>query len=340
MKQISKLTPLVFVFFPAMVLAAPISTQTGFIYPANMTHADSSYIGFGDRNTSFGNRCHLADDYSVKEGSTVYATTSGVVERASNVIPYYGGDDGRVGSALIIKHLTADKKVFYALYGHIKNRKVEVGENVNAGQKIAEVGHFVSSNKNLPHLHFGINTIEPSYHGYTPTAACNEYLGFVDPEEFITTYYAPGKTCNAVDNKIVTIKNKMVTTENVFLNDTATVQDTIHLTGVDSYSKKNVSIINNNDGTFTYTPPIDFVGNDSFTYTISDNKGCSDTATVYIEVKKPSSGSNGNGGNSSGGGSFSLFGLMGLVLLFVMRLFRKTKIECSFSSIADSKFIQ
>lgn len=101
MKNLSKTTLSALIFIPVITLAAPISTQTGFFYPANMKHADSRYYGFKDKNPEFGNRCHLADDYSLAENSPVYATGSGVVERASESIPFYGGDDGRVGSAII-----------------------------------------------------------------------------------------------------------------------------------------------------------------------------------------------------------------------------------------------
>ena len=159
MKYSSTITLPALILFPAIVLAAPISTPTGFVYPANMKHADSSYIGFSDKNASFSDRCHLADDYSIAENSPVYATGPGTVERANDSIPFYGGDDGSVGSALIIKHLTADGTAFYAVYGHIKNKMVSVGDTVSSGRKIAEVGRSISGNRITPHLHFGINTI-------------------------------------------------------------------------------------------------------------------------------------------------------------------------------------
>jgi Ca2+-binding RTX toxin-like protein len=46
----------------------------------------------------------------------------------------------------------------------------------------------------------------------------------------------------------------------------------------------NGSLIDNLDGTFTYTPNNNFNGNDSFTYTISDSNGGTATATVNITV--------------------------------------------------------
>jgi len=44
----------------------------------------------------------------------------------------------------------------------------------------------------------------------------------------------------------------------------------------------------NPDGTFDYTPPLDFIGEDTFDYTIVDPSGATDTATVTLEVSPPS----------------------------------------------------
>jgi hypothetical protein len=44
------------------------------------------------------------------------------------------------------------------------------------------------------------------------------------------------------------------------------------------------TVVNNNDGTFTYTPDENFNGSDSFAYQVCDTDGSCDTATVTIEV--------------------------------------------------------
>lgn len=49
-------------------------------------------------------------------------------------------------------------------------------------------------------------------------------------------------------------------------------------------SPANGSLVNHNDGTFTYTPNPDFHGPDSFTYQIADTDGEVSTATVHITV--------------------------------------------------------
>jgi LPXTG-motif cell wall-anchored protein len=56
------------------------------------------------------------------------------------------------------------------------------------------------------------------------------------------------------------------------------------LTVTDVTDPVNGSVTVNADGTVTYTPNADFEGIDTFTYTISDGNGSTDTATVEVTV--------------------------------------------------------
>ena len=60
--------------------------------------------------------------------------------------------------------------------------------------------------------------------------------------------------------------------------------DTVTVDRFDRYSANNGIISANTDGSFSYSPPTGFVGVDTFTYTIFDGEGGSDTATVTIDV--------------------------------------------------------
>lgn len=326
-----------------------ISTESGFIYPANMKHKDSKYYAYGDKNRYFQNRCHLANDYNLAEGSPVYAITSGVVEKSAIDLPFYGGDDGSIGGAMIVKHKTSAGKEFYALYGHVKNFSVKPGAKVKAGQKIAEVGPFKSAGKPLPHLHFGINTTQASYEGYTPSDKCSNYLGFVKPEEYMNKNYTAEASCKAVIDKVSTKENTIVSIQNVLKNDFDADGDKLSVTKADTKSAKGAVIINNGDGTFKYTPKLNFVGNDTFSYTISDGKLCSQKGVVSVSVEgkstvagtdkgndkdktagteKDKETTNGTGLNikssgSSGGGNLSFLTLFVLLSGLFIRLFRR-----------------
>ncbi|MEE9296326.1 MAG: tandem-95 repeat protein [Phycisphaerae bacterium] len=111
--------------------------------------------------------------------------------------------------------------------------------------------------------------------------------------------YSPGgvpagnQAPDAVDDAISTNEDAAVTTGNVLANDSDPDGDTL---SIDSFTPPgNGTVIDNGDGTFTYTPNNGFTGSDSFTYTVTDGKGGSDTATVNVTVNA------GGGGGSNDG---------------------------------------
>ncbi len=91
----------------------------------------------------------------------------------------------------------------------------------------------------------------------------------------------------AVDDTLTTGQDNTVTTTNVLLNDTDLDGDTLVVLSADTTSAQNGSVVNNNNGTFTYTPSSGFNGADSFNYVVSDGQGGTDTGTVNITVVSP-----------------------------------------------------
>jgi len=73
-------------------------------------------------------------------------------------------------------------------------------------------------------------------------------------------------------------------TVNVLANDTDVPGDPLTVTSVSSPSVNGGTVVNNGNGTVTYTPPANFGGTDSFTYTISDGDGGTAGANVTITV--------------------------------------------------------
>ena len=72
---------------------------------------------------------------------------------------------------------------------------------------------------------------------------------------------------------------------NVRANDTDVDGDTITVTG--AANGAHGTVVNNGDGTVTYTPASNYTGADSFTYTISDGHGGTASGTVGITVTPP-----------------------------------------------------
>lgn len=66
-------------------------------------------------------------------------------------------------------------------------------------------------------------------------------------------------------------------------NDTSTI-DVLTIDSHDVTGTNGGSIVYNGDGTYTYTPPGGFEGEDSFTYTVIDADGNKATATVVVTV--------------------------------------------------------
>ncbi|MCY2686340.1 Ig-like domain-containing protein [Salinimicrobium sp. TH3] len=88
----------------------------------------------------------------------------------------------------------------------------------------------------------------------------------------------------AVDDEFSTAENTSVKISGLMDNDT--VFEYARITEIDNETEAGGEVTANNDGSYTYTPPQDFMGEDSFEYTICDNaatKNCS-TATVNITI--------------------------------------------------------
>ncbi|MCC4214765.1 Ig-like domain-containing protein, partial [Leeuwenhoekiella parthenopeia] len=77
---------------------------------------------------------------------------------------------------------------------------------------------------------------------------------------------------------------------NVLTNDSDPEGDSFTVTGNTAPSNGTVAI--GTDGRFTYTPDMGYSGTDTFTYTITDAQGATDTATVYISIDPSPNGGN------------------------------------------------
>ncbi|MFN6528235.1 beta strand repeat-containing protein [Nostoc sp. ChiSLP03a] len=119
----------------------------------------------------------------------------------------------------------------------------------------------------------------------------------------------------AVNDKITTNKNTpvIISATSLLSNDTdVDISDVLSITGFTQPSQG--SLVNNNNGTYTYTPSQNYYGSDGFTYTISDGHGGSSTATVNLtisEITPPINGTSGADKLTGTVNSDSISGLLG-----------------------------
>jgi len=88
----------------------------------------------------------------------------------------------------------------------------------------------------------------------------------------------------AVNDNFNAVEDSSFIVEDLLLNDT--VVDNARITAFENTGANGGSIIDNRNGTYTYTPPAGFVGTDTFSYTLCDDDAtpnCS-TATVSIAI--------------------------------------------------------
>ncbi|WP_157951203.1 tandem-95 repeat protein, partial [Cyanothece sp. BG0011] len=85
----------------------------------------------------------------------------------------------------------------------------------------------------------------------------------------------------AINDTATTSANQSIIID-VLSNDSDAEGDPI---SIQNFNQPDYGVISqNSDGTLNYTPETDFVGNDSFTYTITDNQGQTSTAQVDVTV--------------------------------------------------------
>ncbi len=91
-----------------------------------------------------------------------------------------------------------------------------------------------------------------------------------------------------VKHKPIAVDDAYTMDKNTVLDNNVSTNDIPSLDGGNIWSKTtdptHGTLIFNIDGTFTYTPVADYVGLDSFTYTLTDKDGDSSTATVNIMI--------------------------------------------------------
>jgi hypothetical protein len=149
---------------------------------------------------------------------------------------------------------------------------------------------------NTPVSHGAVTVNADGSFSYVPTG------GYRGPDSFTYTFTdLAGLTRTATVNLTVTnappvavhdtfpANANTATVLSVLTNDTdPSLADTLSVTGVTVPGSGGTAVISGGGTTVTYTPPFNFTGYDSFTYTIGDGNGGSASATVDVYVSTTS----------------------------------------------------
>lgn len=136
---------------------SPVAGGT-LLWPAPASHKITSSFGVRIHPISGVRKMHNGIDIGAPQGTTVLAAADGTV--------VYAAAMGSAGNAIILQHENGMQTRYYHLFRiHVKS-----GQEVEAGQAIAEVGTTGSSTG--PHLHFEVRTsgnpVDPmDFFGYT-----------------------------------------------------------------------------------------------------------------------------------------------------------------------------
>ena len=105
---------------------------------------------------------HLGLDIIVPYNSVVFCPLDGTVYKLGKET-----QKGNYGGYLVIKHEIKDQ-TFYSLYGHLKTpHKVQLGQELVAGQELGKIGKESDSGGWFCHLHLQIITQKAMYEGYS-----------------------------------------------------------------------------------------------------------------------------------------------------------------------------
>ena len=134
----------------------------------------------------------------------------------------------------------------------------------------------VNSDGTITYTHDGSETTSDSY-----TYTISDDNGGSDSGVVFITVTPVNDAPVANDDSATTMEGGSITTD-VLLNDMDAEMATLTVTGATPGNNGFTSV--NSDGTITYTPNPNFNGTDTFSYTIADDDGATDSAIVFITV--------------------------------------------------------
>ena len=127
---------------------------------------------FNKENSETERNIHLGIDLWVRAGTQVLSAFDGEIHSFKNNIGF-----GDYGPTIIIKHYLNSVE-FYTLYGHLSRASItnlRVGQKMNQGQILGEIGTAKVNGDYAPHLHFQIiKDLQSNFGDYPGVTSSND----------------------------------------------------------------------------------------------------------------------------------------------------------------------
>lgn len=250
-------------------------TMEAWLTPSNRSQNGPARIAtlssnVSNRNFTFG---QAGDDYNVRFRTTttgnngVRTTVSsqgGLLETEFTHVIYTREADGDA-SLYVNNQLVASETIGGNLSNWNENYRFALGDEFGGGRSwLGSLDLFAVYNQA-----FDANEVEQNF------------LAGSDGSSSPSTPPNPGNNIPVAANDSITINEDTQVNINVLVNDSDENEDDLTISSVDSGSNGTTAIINNE---IVYTPNSNFNGVDSFSYSINDGNGGTDTATVTVNV--------------------------------------------------------
>lgn len=118
---------------------------------------------------------HLGVDFWIEENTPILVPFSGKIHSLAN-----NNNPGDYGPTIILEHNIKNEKI-YSLYGHLSIKSLNdlcVGQDINKGDIIGEIGDASVNGGYAPHLHFQLMKDIQNYMGDYPGVAAEDELAF------------------------------------------------------------------------------------------------------------------------------------------------------------------
>ena len=233
----------------------------------------TSQNGFGYRADDYGNTIGTANTL-ISQGASTISATYGIIERnTDNDVFSFWADAGAISIDIdtVANYYNLDilAQIYNSSGGLVASSNPTSDVHASFNTNLASAGEYFL-------LITGTGKGDPLVDGYTDYGSLGNYriTGTVTP-------FTSGNTNPVANDDSANTDKETAVSVAVLTNDNDPDLDAI---SIQSFGQGTNGSVSQSGSNLVYTPNFGFLGNDSFTYTISDGNGGTDTANVTVTV--------------------------------------------------------